>query len=113
VKVFNLTNKHIDYRGKTMGPYGMSDHPDLKHVPTRDLAMAEAGTLAFGSLPKGWKKPEPTPEPTPAEKAAVGKKKVEPAKKAIDVVKLEETAKVEVKVPPEAKPDKEEKKSKK
>lgn len=100
MKVFNLTERHIDYRGKTMGPYGSSDHPDLKHVPARDLAMAESGMLAFGSLPKGWKKPEPVVAPAP-----VVEKKVLEAKKPADVVKLEETTKVEVKIPPEAKPE--------
>lgn len=108
MKVYNLTNKHLDYRGKTMGPYGMSDHPDLKFVPNRDLAMAEAGMLAFGSLPKGWSRPAPVPEPTPAEVAAAAKKPVVMAKKPVDVIKVDETVKVEVKIPPEAVPPKDE-----
>lgn len=108
MRVYNLTDKHIDYRGKTMTPYGSSDHPDLKHVPGRDLAMAEAGMLAFGSLPKGWSKPEPVVIPEPV----VEKK--EEVKKAADVVKLDETVKVEMKIPSEAKPEaKEESKKKK
>jgi len=101
VKVFNLTDKHVDYRGRTMPGYGMSEHADLKHVPDRDLALQDAGILAFGSLPKGWSKPEPVPEPTPDELAM----KEVPAKKASDVVKLEETVKVEVKIPAEARPE--------
>lgn len=90
MRVFNLTDKSIDYRGKTMGPYGHSDHPDLvdlSMVPTRDLAMQKAGMLAFGVLPTSWKKPEPVAPPAPPAPPA---KKVEV--KLTEAVKVEATA---------------------
>lgn len=64
MKVFNLTDKPIAYRHKTLAAYASSDF-DITNVSDRDLALQKAGLLAFGSLPRGWKKPEPIPVPKP------------------------------------------------
>jgi hypothetical protein len=72
MKVFNLTDKELDYRGKHLGPYKSMEFPEITFIPDRDKALAQGGVLAFGQLPKGWAKPEPVkevPAPKPAPKA--------------------------------------------
>lgn len=90
MKVFNLTDKHIDYRGKTMRAYGSEEYPDLVHVPNRDLLLQEEGLLAFGKLPKGWEKPQPKAvvEVAPAAPVVAAPVDAAPAK-VMDVPKVE------------------------
>lgn len=63
MRVFNLTERYIDYRGKVLKPFGSDNYPDMDYVPTRDLALQKSKVLAFGSLPKGWVKPPHVPRP--------------------------------------------------
>lgn len=56
MKVFNLTERYIDYRRKVLPPYGSQDY-DMDFIPDRDLGLQKAGVLAFGSLPPGWSRP--------------------------------------------------------
>lgn len=72
MKVFNLTEQYVDYRKKTLPPFGSLDY-DMDFIPDRDLGLQKAGVLAFGALPKGWTKPAPpmpAPVVPPAPKAA-------------------------------------------
>jgi len=62
VRVFNLTPQSLVYRGRSIPPYG-SEEIAVAFIPNRDLALQKAGVLSFGSLPNGWKPPEPKPEP--------------------------------------------------
>jgi hypothetical protein len=65
MKVFNLTDQRVDYRGKLIQPYGSEEY-DLTFIPDRDRALEKNGILSFGALPKWWRKPEqrsPAPEP--------------------------------------------------
>jgi hypothetical protein len=56
MKVFNLTEKMIDYRGKTLPPGGSQEFPELDvFVPTRDRELERQHVLAFGELPSWWK----------------------------------------------------------
>lgn len=65
--VFNLTTSHLDYRKRTIAPYGSAQY-DMDFIPDRDLALAKAGVLAFDALPVGWSRPVVVspPEPAPA-----------------------------------------------
>lgn len=60
--VFNLTGDYLDYRKKTIPPYGSMSF-DLDFIPDRDLALAKAGVIAIGSLPPGWVRPSTKVEP--------------------------------------------------
>jgi hypothetical protein len=62
VRVFNLTDQTLVYGGRSIAPYG-SEEVAIDFIPNRDLALQKAGVLSFGSLPKGWSKPEPKPDP--------------------------------------------------
>ncbi len=53
--VFNLTNRPLVYRKRTIPPEGSFDFKDLEHVPARDKALEQAGVLSFGSRPKAKK----------------------------------------------------------
>ncbi len=57
MKVFNLTDKNVVYRGKTLKPYEAGDFPYLSYIPDRDMKLQHSKILAFGKLPKGWTKP--------------------------------------------------------
>lgn len=57
MKVFNLTDKYIDYRGMVIRPYSNQNYPGLEFIPDRDRQLQTVGVLAFGSLPKGWSRP--------------------------------------------------------
>jgi hypothetical protein len=64
MRVYNLTDKVLDFRGKKISPKGGSmEYGDLTYIPTRDRALEVAGIISIGSLPEGWKKePEVLPE---------------------------------------------------
>lgn len=95
MKVFNLTDRDIDYRGRLLGPYQSADY-DIGFLPDRDLALQKAGVLAFGSLPKGWVKPAPKPEPVAP--LAVQAKPVAPKTVAAPVSEVKVADAVEVKL---------------
>jgi hypothetical protein len=69
MRVFNLSSKTIDYRGKHISPGGgYEDYPDMTFVPDRDLALESSRVLAFGKLPNWWlveKSLQAAPAPTP------------------------------------------------
>jgi hypothetical protein len=65
MRVFNLTDQRVDYRGKLIPPYGSEEY-DLDFIPDRDRQLEKAKMLAFGALPKWWRKPEPKPDPLKA-----------------------------------------------
>ena len=65
MRVFNLTDQRVDYRGKVIPPYGSEEY-DLGFIPDRDKTLEKKGMLAFGALPKWWRKPEPKPSLPPA-----------------------------------------------
>src|SRR4051812_48211462 len=53
MRVFNLADKQLVYKGKTIPPNGGSaEFPDVAFLHERDTSNH---CLAFGSLPKGWK----------------------------------------------------------
>lgn len=62
MRVYNLTDQRIDYKGRLIAPYGSEEY-DITFIPDRDRNLEKAKILAFGFLPKGWKKPQPPPEP--------------------------------------------------
>ena len=56
--VFNLTQKDLIYRGRSIPPNGGSlNYPELDkgQVPARDRKLEKAHVLAFGILPFWWK----------------------------------------------------------
>ena len=56
MRVYNLSQGEITYKGKKIPPNGGSaEFQDLTFIPNRDLALQDAKILAFGSLPKWWK----------------------------------------------------------
>jgi hypothetical protein len=62
VKVYNLTDRTIDYRGRLIPANGgWVEMPELTYIPDRDLRLAEARYLAFGSLPDWWHPPNLIP----------------------------------------------------
>lgn len=77
MRVYNLTDQRVDYRGKLIPPYG-SEEFDIDFIPNRDLALAKNKMLAFGALPKGWVKPQPKVEAPPSPKVEVKAVAVEP-----------------------------------
>lgn len=71
MKVFNLSEKDLDYRGKKIAANGGSQmYADLKFIPNRDLQLEKNGVIAFGTLPAGWqpkvRKSVAPPPPVPA-----------------------------------------------
>jgi hypothetical protein len=55
MRVFNLTTKTVDYRGKNIGPNGsFEDYPDMTFIPDRDKALEGQRVLSFGKLPYWW-----------------------------------------------------------
>lgn len=58
MKIFNLTDKTIVYRGRQLLPYAVVEM-DVDHIPDRDMLLQDKGMLAFGELPKGWTRPKP------------------------------------------------------
>lgn len=64
--VFNLTNKPIVYRDRTIPAEGSFDYRDMGFVPDRDKALAKANILAFGSRPPFWQSSQPAPMSTAA-----------------------------------------------
>jgi hypothetical protein len=63
MRVYNLTEKPLDYRGKMLPPNGGSlEFPELDvFIPTRDRALEEKRFVAFGSLPVWWAKTQEAP----------------------------------------------------
>lgn len=52
MRVFNLTEKPLDYRGRTIPrDGGFIDFPDMTFIPDRDLRLQTERILAFGKLP--------------------------------------------------------------
>lgn len=65
MKVFNLLDKPLDYRGRILAPGKSQDFPELdKYVPDRDRRLEKAGVIAFRSLPKWWGRKALEPVPT-------------------------------------------------
>lgn len=56
MKVFNLTDKTVVFRGRPIPPNGgFVEIPGAdSFVPDRDLRLSMAKVLSFGSLPKWW-----------------------------------------------------------
>lgn len=55
MRVFNLTQYEVDYKGRKIPANGGSlDYPTLTFVPSRDLELEAAKVLAFGALPAWW-----------------------------------------------------------
>jgi hypothetical protein len=53
MRVYNLSERELVYKSKTIPPNGGSaEFPGLSFIPDRDKANK---CLAFGSLPRGWK----------------------------------------------------------
>lgn len=109
MRVFNLTDGNIDFRGKTIPAYGSQEYRDLKFVLPREMDLQRSGMLSFGKLPKDWKRPQPKQAPSPIVEAV--KAAVEPPKPVLvtftDTVKVEE-----VLAPPEEAPQEESRKEK-
>lgn len=52
MRVFNLTEKPLDYRGRTLPPSGgFLDFPDMAFIPDRDMRLQTEKVVAFGRLP--------------------------------------------------------------
>lgn len=66
MRVYNLTKKPLDYRGKMLPPEGGSlEYPELDvFVPNRDRELETKRMISFGSLPLWWvREHEPAPAP--------------------------------------------------
>jgi hypothetical protein len=88
MKVFNLTDKPIEYRGRSIPSSGGSlEYADLSFIPNRDMRLVEKRVLSFGDLPSWWlslraeqsKKPAPKKIVNIVEKIVV-KDEVKPEK---------------------------------
>ena len=78
MKVFNLTDKPIEYRGRSIPANGGSlEYADLSFIPNRDMRLVEKRVLSFGDLPNWWlsmraeKQKISAPPPKPVQKASV------------------------------------------
>lgn len=56
MRVFNLTGQTIDFRGVSIPAYDSRDI-EISFIPDRDRVLEKNGILAFGALPKNWKRP--------------------------------------------------------
>jgi hypothetical protein len=84
VRVFNLGQSELIYKGRPIPPNGGSvDIPDLTFVPDRDRANKH---LAFGSLPRGWKPPAPPAAPVVEQKKAAPAPVKAPEPEAVEAV---------------------------
>lgn len=97
MRVFNLTDQRVDYKGRTLPPYG-SEEFDLSFIPDRDRGLEKAKILAFGALPKNWHRPKPPPEPVPAKMVAERTPEKTVQVWAAEKLEVAEEAKVEPKV---------------
>lgn len=57
--VFNLTDRPIAYRNRTIPPEGQFDFKDMDFVPDRDKALEKSKILSFGSRPSWWRSSKP------------------------------------------------------
>lgn len=96
MRVFNLTDQRVDYRGKLIPPYGSEEY-DLDFIPDRDRQLEKSKMLAFGAIPKWWRKPAPVIDPAPTAVATKVDTKV--ATKVATEVKTEMKAVVAVEEP--------------
>jgi hypothetical protein len=73
MRVFNLTAEPLAFRTKVIPPSGGSlDFQELDFfIPNREQELARAGTISFGSLPRGWVPKVIIPPPPPAKTAPV------------------------------------------
>jgi hypothetical protein len=57
VRVYNLTDQPLEYRGRTLPPLGGSfDFQELdSFVPDRDKELAKNKVVSFDTLPQWWK----------------------------------------------------------
>ncbi len=57
MRIFNLTADTIVYKGYKIPPNGgVLNLPQLEFIPDRDRLLETRGVLAFGRLPKDFKK---------------------------------------------------------
>jgi hypothetical protein len=56
VKVFNLTESPLDFRGRTIpADGGYLEYPELDvFIPNRDRELASAGVISFDYIPASW-----------------------------------------------------------
>ena len=105
MRVFNLTDRDVDFHGLLIPMNGgYRDYPLLSRgqLPERDQRLASAGLLAFDSLPREWAPKVEAPPPAPA---TVPVKKVEaPAPLKMGLVEMPVLPVEEVKVE-ETKPE--------
>lgn len=78
MRVFNLTDKPIEYRGRAIPANGGSlEYADLSFIPNRDMRLVEKRVLSFGDLPNWWvsqraeKQRVAAPPPKPVQKVSV------------------------------------------
>lgn len=75
MRVFNLTQQILVYRGRDIGPNGgFADFTELPFVPERDLQLAVDGVISFETLPVGWTPFVPEPDPEPEKKEETDEK---------------------------------------
>jgi hypothetical protein len=57
MQVYNLTERPIDFHGRTIPPNGGSvSFPELdSFIPDRDQELERARVLSFGHVPEWWK----------------------------------------------------------
>lgn len=91
--VFNLTDRPIAYRNRTIPPEGQFDFKDMEFVPDRDKALEKSKILSFGSRPSWWR----SSKPSALTVAQVEATKVRPVEAAIVLPVTDEVA-VEEKV---------------
>lgn len=78
MRVFNLTDSPITYKGRPIPEFGSLEYPELTFVPDRDKANK---SMSFGTLPKGWVRPLPAAEPVVEVKVS----QPEPSKMIVEV----------------------------
>ena len=78
MKVYNLTEMTLDYRGYKIPPNGgWVEIPDLTFIPDRDKRLEKEKYLSFGSLPSWWHPPNLIPVEKKSSKELTETPKVE------------------------------------
>lgn len=100
MKVFNLTDKPIEYRGRSIPANGGSiEYADLSFIPNRDMRLVEKRVLSFGDLPNWWlsqrAEQAKKPAPKPAAQAQPVKKPEKAYVSVADKVAVQDEVKVE------------------